>query len=92
MHVNLYASFSERAGIKHFEIPIIQPVTVFTLVDQIIQTYPGLRGVWLDETDLLHAHVHVSLNQVDVMSLPDKMKTMVQDGDVLDFFPPIHGG
>lgn len=92
MQINLYASFRERAGSNRLEIIIAAPATVQSAIQQIVTDYPALKDAWLDQNGDLLAHVHVSLNQVDVMALPDQLQTKVQDTDILDFFPPIHGG
>jgi MoaD family protein len=92
MHVNLYASFRERAGTNGIEMQVSQNDTVRSMIKKITSNYPELKEAWLDEFDELFAHVHVSLNQVDVMILPDQLDTIVCDSDVMDFFPPIHGG
>ena len=92
MQVNLYASFRERAGIRKFEMPVTLETTVQSMIHQILEKYPQLIPLWLDKLGELHGHVHISLNQVDVMALPDRLETKVQESDILDFYPPITGG
>ncbi len=92
MQINLYASFREHAGVKRFDLPVSAGITVQDAIQSIIHLYPALENAWLDSNGELHAHVLISLNQVDVFALPDGLQTIVQDTDTLDFFPPIHGG
>ncbi len=92
MQVNLYASFRERAGTKSFEMPASSEATVQSMIQQILIKFPELIPLWLDKQGELHGYVHISMNQVDVMALPDQMDTKIQESDVLDFYPPITGG
>ncbi|MEM5775909.1 MAG: ubiquitin-like small modifier protein 1 [Anaerolineaceae bacterium] len=92
MRINLYASFREHAGVKQFDLPVSSATTVHDAIHQIIRLYPALQNAWMDQNGELHAHVQVSLNQVDIFALPDGLSTPVQNSDTLDFFPPIHGG
>lgn len=92
MKINLYSTFREHAGVKTIEVALPEKASVRWVIQRILETHPALRRLWLDKNNQLHGHVHIGLNQVDIMAYPDQMETIVGDKDVLDFFPPITGG
>jgi MoaD family protein len=92
IRVNLIATFRLIAGIKTFEIKVSPEDTVQSIIGQIIELLPVLRTHWLDAGGELYAHVHVFWNGEDVSTLPAGLKTCLNPGDILDFFPPVAGG
>jgi MoaD family protein len=92
MKVNFFSTFREQVGTKTLEVPLPVGDTVHDLIFEILRRKPTLERYWLDETGHLFGHVHISLNQVDVMALPDGLDTQLKPDDVIDFFPPITGG
>ncbi len=92
MKIKFYSTFSEYAGVKVTDISFPPNSTVQDVVDRVISTYPALKPVWLNQHGELHVHVHIGINQVDVMAYPDQMATVVSETDEIDFYPPITGG
>jgi len=92
MRINFYSSFRENAGVKSIDLPLVGVTTVMDIISSILRQYPGLKRLWLDENEELHGHVHISVNKVDVLALPDQLGTVVGEKDELDFYPPITGG
>jgi MoaD family protein len=92
MKINLFSTFREHAGVKSIELHFTESVDVHSVISRILADFPQLRRIWLNTDGDLYGHVHISLNQVDIMTFPERLDTLVKDGDVLDFFPPITGG
>lgn len=92
MKVNFYSTFREHAGVKTATISAPEDATIRWIISKVLEEFPGLNRLWLDKSGALHGHVHISLNQVDVMALPNQLDTVVKEEDVVDFFPPITGG
>jgi molybdopterin synthase sulfur carrier subunit len=90
--VRLFATFRLLAGIKSLELNLPAGATVQDAVLAIVGQIPALRPHWLDESDELHAHVHILLDGEDVMTLPDGLRSKLMADSVLDFFPPVAGG
>ena len=90
--VNFFSTFREKAGVTSINLDLQEGCTIHQLIFLILDKLPSLRQVWLDKSGELHGHVHIGLNQVDVMALPEGMNTVCKDNDVIDFFPPITGG
>ena len=92
MRVNLYATFREHAGVKHFILDQPSGISVGEAIRRIVECYPVLHDHWLNDRGELHAHVHVFVNGSEVFTLPDALETRLQAEDTLDFFPPVAGG
>lgn len=92
MKINFYSTFRECLGVSSIKIDLPTKTTVKRLVEELLLSYPNLQPFWLDKQGELYGHVHISINQVDVMAFPDKMDTQVSEDDVIDFYPPITGG
>jgi MoaD family protein len=92
MQVNLYATFRLIANMKSFEIELPPGSTVVRAIKEVVRLYPALEKHWMDQAGELHAHVLVFVNSQDVFTLENALETLLQPGDVLDFFPPVAGG
>ena len=92
MQINLYSAFREAAGTNNFDLDLPEGSTVNDAIMEIVKIYPGLKKVWFKNDNELYGHVQISINQMDVLSFPDKYKTRLNPKDTLDFFPPIVGG
>jgi molybdopterin converting factor small subunit len=66
--------------------------TVSSALDELTQTFPGLRKHLFNEAGKLRAFVNVYLNDDDVRYLPDKDATAVSASDTLSIVPSIAGG
>ena len=92
MQVNLYSAFKDAAGIKTFPLDLPAGSTVDDAIQAIVIKFPAIKNVWFKNENELYAHVQISINQLDILSLPEGYQTLLKKEDVLDFFPPIVGG
>jgi MoaD family protein len=92
MKINLYATFRLVAGAKSIELDLPGHATVQDMVRAILDTYPRLGELLVDETGRLPAHVHIFIDGRDTKYLPDGMGTLVASAEKIDLFPPIAGG
>lgn len=65
--------------------------TVADLIDDLEQSYPGLKERLVDDTGDLRRFVNIYVNQEDVRFLQGK-KTALKDGDEVSIVPAIAGG
>jgi sulfur-carrier protein len=82
--VKLYANLRNFAGTKEISIP---GPTVRAVLDELVQRYPQLGPVVLQEEGL-RPHIIIMLNGHNVVDL----SLAVAEHDVVAFFPPIAGG
>lgn len=92
MQFNLYATFRLLAGMKTLNLDLPAGTTVRQAVHAVVEHSPVLRLHWLDDAGEIHAHVHIFINGHDVQNMELKDQTPLNEGDVLDFFPPVGGG
>jgi molybdopterin synthase sulfur carrier subunit len=50
------------------------------------------RTIFDVETGQVHRHISVLVNGRHYTHLPDRLQTVLKDGDEVDIFPPIAGG
>lgn len=65
--------------------------TVADLIDDLEQSYPGLKERLVDDTGDLRRFVNIYVNQEDVRFLQGQ-KTALKDGDEVSIVPAIAGG
>jgi molybdopterin converting factor small subunit len=70
----------------------VNAVTVSGALEELTQTFPGLRKHLFNESGKLRAFVNVYLNDEDVRYLPEKDATAVSATDTLSIVPSIAGG
>lgn len=92
IRINLYATFRLIANTRSLQLDMGDGNTVRQAVEEIVARLPDLRPHWLNAQNEIHAHVHGFVNGKDVDTLPQGWDTPLQNGDVLDFFPPVAGG
>ena len=68
-----------------------QGATVGDLIDDLDQSYPGLKERLLDDSGDLRRFVNIYVNQEDIRFLQGK-KTALKDGDEVSIVPAIAGG
>jgi MoaD family protein len=90
--VNLFATYRLEAGVKSFQLEIPDDPIVGKVILAILEKYPILKQHWVTHGDELYSYVIVIFNGRDINNLPDKLNTLVRDGDQLGFFPPMAGG
>jgi len=92
VEVNLFATFKAIAGKKQLFFPVLPGQTIQDTLFAVLEELPTLRPHWLDTDGHPRPYVHIYLNQADSATLPDGLRTIVRDGDILDFIPPVAGG
>ena len=92
MKVKFFSTFREHAGVSTIDLNLNEQISIKQVIGILLDSYPSLQRIWLNESGELHGHVHITINQVDVMAKPDGLDTLVGQNDQLDFFPPITGG
>lgn len=90
--VNLFGVFRVEAGIKSFDLELEEGLTTGKVILKIVGLYPVLHKFWVTEDGDLSEHVLVVLNGLDIHAHPDGLRTIIQNGDRLDFFSPLAGG
>ena len=65
--------------------------TVADLIDDLEQSYPGLKERLVDDTGDLRRFVNIYVNQEDIRFLQGN-KTALKDGDEVSIVPAIAGG
>lgn len=90
--VNLFATFKVLAGKSSLVLKMEKGQSVLDAFFLVLQATPALNAHWLDQNGQPHIYVHAFLNGDDVSTLMDGMKTKLQEGDCLDFIPPVAGG
>ena len=89
---NLYATYRAIAGGKTIVVDLPDKADILQAVQELVQKEPKLRPHWLNAEGALTQHLLVFVNGADVTTLPDQWKTKLEEGDVVDFIPPVAGG
>ena len=92
MMVSFYATFRSVVGHKRVDIPLPPEPSVQQLLDAVLEAYPELAPLLLDEHGALSRQVHLFINGRGVIHLPDQMETRLRASDHVDFFPAVAGG
>ncbi len=92
IHLHFFATYRELVGFRNLTLDVNERCDVQTVTELFLEAYPHMRQHWLDQAGNWMPHVFVILNKLDVNSLPDGCKTILQPGDELDFLPPVGGG
>lgn len=92
MKVNFYATLRQVVGAKTVEIPLPQGATAASLLQAIIDSYPGLQRELIDKNGKMYGHVHLFVNGRDVQFLEDGFETVLEPDDKISVFPAVGGG
>jgi molybdopterin synthase sulfur carrier subunit len=92
LRVNFYATLRQIVGQKTVEFELRGGATAQDVVDAVVERFPALRAELVDEQGQLLEHIHLFINGRDVPYLENRLATVVQPTDKLDFFPPVGGG
>jgi len=92
MKVHFYATFRQIVGAKFIELDLPAGSSIQAVVSAVIERYPRLESVMLDEMRQLRPYVHVFINGRDAQYLPAGQSTLLTPADKIDFFPPVAGG
>ncbi len=92
MQINFYATFRVQAGVKSIELDLPPETAMLQAVKAIIEKFPALASIWMDESGEIQNYVYGFINGQDVATLPEAWETKLKTGDLLDFLPPVAGG
>ncbi|MFC2025658.1 ubiquitin-like small modifier protein 1 [Chloroflexota bacterium] len=92
MQVNFYATLREIVGGKTVEFPLPDDATVTQLLAILLERYPALSEVLLEQDGRLRGHVHLLVNGRDVQFLENGMDSVLSPKDTISIFPAIGGG
>ena len=92
MKVNFYATTRIIVGGKTVDIPLSEGATVRTLVEAIIEKFPQLGPVLLDDAGELSPRVNVFVNGRGAPYLREQLDTPLAATDQVDVFPAVAGG
>jgi molybdopterin synthase sulfur carrier subunit len=90
--VSFYATMRPVVGGKTADIPLREGATVRRLVEAIIQKFPQLGQMFLDDAGELSPRVHVFVNGRGAPYLREQLDTPLAATDRVDVFPPVAGG
>lgn len=92
VQVHFYANMRTITGQTELEIPVINPTSLHQLLVRLVELFPGLQYVILDEQGCLYADVPIFVNGRNPrLSLPGVEIPIAQD-DVITLFSPIASG
>ena len=92
MRISFYATLRKIVGEKHVELPVPDECTLLEILQAVVTAYPELRAEVLDEHGELNRYVHLFVNGRSSKFLPDKMNTVVDGSQTIEFFPAVAGG
>jgi MoaD family protein len=90
--VSFYATMRPIVGGKTVDIPLPEGATVRKLVEAIIEKFPQLGRMFLDDAGELSPRVHVFVNGRGAPYLRERLDTPLAATDQVDVFPPVAGG
>ena len=73
------------------EVVQIEGATIRDVINNLEQSYPGMKERICDEQNNIHRFVNVFVNDEDIRFLQDA-ETAVKPGDEVSIFPAIAGG
>jgi molybdopterin synthase sulfur carrier subunit len=90
--VSFYAGMRPIVGAKTVEIPLPEGATVRRLVEEVIERYPPLASMLLDESGEVSRSVHVFVNGRGATYLEEGLATPLSRDDRVDIIPAAAGG
>jgi MoaD family protein len=89
-----YLTYRDLIGKREIERPDEVPITFLDFIRELAVEIGGEHGRALfdKETGTVGPSVAVMLNGVHYNHLPDRLKTVLKDGDEIAVFPPGAGG
>ena len=87
--VRLHGAFSDFAG--GARKAQIEEKTVDEVLDQLPESYPGLRERLRDESGRIREHLNVFHNEEEIRRLQGEA-TPLRDGDTVHVMPAVSGG
>jgi MoaD family protein len=90
--VNFYATTRIIVGGKTVDIPLREGATVRKLLEAIIEKFPQLGPMLLDDAGELSPRVNVFVNGRGAPYLREQLDTPLAATDQVDVFPAVAGG
>ena len=91
MPVTVYIPTPFRRATSNRDRVTLAAGDVGALLDQLEQSYTGLRGLVRNEQGEVHHHVNIFVNSEGIEALQG-LKTPLRDGDEVTIIPALAGG
>lgn len=91
MKIKVFATFREICGLKEWDIPHRDNLTVRDVLHQIIDQYPPMKEELFSDDGQLLPFVHVFVNGKNIIH-GNGLDTILEEKDQLALFPPVGGG
>ncbi len=92
MRIGFYATLRKPVGGKYLDLDVATPCTLEGVLVAVIEARPTLRELLLDAAGELDRSIHLVVDGRSSKYLPDGMRTVVDGGVSIDFFPAVAGG
>ena len=92
MRVKVYATIRPIVGGRHIDLDIEEGATVRELVARMIERWPDLAAMMLDDDGELSGRVHVFVDGRSSRHLPAGSDTQLFASNEVDVFPAVAGG
>lgn len=86
--MRFYGLVHDEVGSREINFDMPNDSTVTDLMNLIVSAYPVLGEMIYDKDDKFRDFLEIAVNQVSVVDL----KTVLQNGDLIQIMPPIGGG
>jgi len=92
MRVRVFATLRPIVGGREIDLPLEDGSTVRELVASMIERWPELRELMLDDEGEISRRVHVFVDGRSTRHLPSGAQTQLRDGQEIDVSPAVAGG
>ena len=92
MIVNFYATLRQVVGCREVNFNLPPGGSLRQLVEEMVQSNPGLKVQMLDPQGNLYGHIHIFVNGRDSTFLDGSLDTILNPDDIISIFPPVGGG
>ncbi len=92
MKISFYATFRPIVGGKTVDIALREGATVRDLIEAVVQRFPDIGPLLLDEAGELSRHVHVFIDGRGAPYLEDGLASVLSPDQKVDLFPAVAGG
>ena len=92
MRISFYATLRKIVGKKHVELSLPERCSLHEILESVVTAYPDLRKEVLDENGELDRYIHLFVNGRSSKFLTEKMDTIVDGSQTIEFFPAVAGG
>ena len=89
--IRAFATFREVIGARETALSLAPGETLGGLLEDLCETYPGLRQHLFDAAGRTKPHIIILKNGRNIASL-QQLETPIDEDDVIALFPPVAGG